>query len=127
MMKIPRFYATKFLQRSPMNILPNSNSKNSFGESSQSQIISPKEKGNQQTKLQSKCVNSDRWNSPEQEHKQTSDEKESGCEDIVDVSQGSHRLVGWVMREEVSGNHGIHDIQVAVERWILIDFLYVLF
>jgi hypothetical protein len=89
--------------------------------------MTPKEKGDQQTKLQSKCVNLNRWNSPEQQHKQTSHEEESGCKDIVDVSQGSHSLVGWMMREEVTRYYGIHHIQVIVEEWVLNDFLYVLF
>lgn len=71
----------------------------------------------------SKHAHSDRWDDPEQQHKQTSREEESGCKDIVDVSQGSLRLVGKVVREEVHRYCGMHSIQIFAEERHLLGFL----
>lgn len=69
------------------------------------------------------CADSNRWDPPKEQHKQTSHEEESGCKDIIDVSQGSLSLVGKVVREEVTRNHGIHGIQVFAEEWHMLRFL----
>jgi hypothetical protein len=70
-------------------------------------------------------ADSNRWNSPEQDNKQTSHGEELGNKDIIDRLQRSKSEVRWVMREEVSRDHGIHGVQVVMQGGTLIDLLYV--